>query len=125
MWKPLWCLTVSNPFSFLAMPSVETTAIHARLTTVSTCHLICQARYLTNSMVDPVVDLTCMMLTLDPPWPPNLSNSAYVCMPINSISFTRDFSLAPYMPDSSMTNYTFLFIMETTICVAILNFLLV
>jgi hypothetical protein len=66
-------------------------------------------------MVDPVVDLTCMMLTLDPPWAPNLSNSAYVCMPINSISFTRDFSLAPYMPDSSMANYTFMFIMERSI----------
>ena len=36
-------------------------------------------------------------------------------MPINSISFTRDFSLAPYMPDSSMTNYTFMFIMERSI----------
>ena len=36
----------------------------------------------------------CMVLTLDPPWPPNLSNST-VCM----LSITRDFSLNTSMPD--------------------------
>ena len=108
MWKPPWCVLdspslPSEPPVISSSPSMLLRLLTLLLTDLQSkvegenvlkagrvgidrfsprFSLTCQARYLTNSMVDPVVDRTCMMLNLDPPWRPNLSNSTRPCYTI-------------------------------------------